>query len=643
MCGITGFLSFSGKPAAVATLAQMVDLQRHRGPNDQGMRLFSLARGDSIECQHIGAPPRRTFEGALGFNRLSILDLSKYGHQPMCNQDASAFIAFNGEIYNAFSYTAELQASGFQFRSRTDTEVILYLYERHGFEGMLERLNGMFSIVIVDLKRQEINIARDHFGIKPFYWTVQGKTFLFSSEVKSFLAHPDFARELDLDNLDEYLTFRYCAGDRHLLKSVRQLQPGHWLRVRGDDVTVHRYWQIPDHTTKAHMSMKDAVDRLDVMLRQSVQSQLLSDVKVGCQLSGGIDSSLVTLFARTHFDADMETFSVVFHDPAYSEEHWISQTASMAMADSHRFLFTKESFFQSLEMATWHLDQPLNHPNSLGLYLLAKQSRKLVTVLLSGEGADELFGGYPRFYYAALLPRVRPWLPTLQLLPKIGPKFTRIFGDGCDGQTTAFILASQFLNASQVLEIRPEASYSKVIELRQAIFAEGQADYLSNCLKYDMQTYMVDLLVRQDKMTMAHSIENRVPFLDRELVEFVRTLPMEYLVGDRLYLRSSTMRNTKIILKQLARRTFDNRFAYRMKSGFGLPLHEYYMDKRFEQLMEEEVLPTMHRRGVLRADAVEKEWRNSYRRSQQFDEALWIATAFELWARLFLDGIRPNK
>src|SRR5262245_28663107 len=224
MCGIAGFFNLNAAPVNPLILTRMIDCQRHRGPDDQGMRLFSLKRGQSIEFRQGEPLCSDLFEGALGFNRLSILDLSQRGHQPMCNDDESIILAFNGEIYNAFDYKPELESVGYKFRSRTDTEVVLRLYEHFGLAGMLERLNGMFAIVIVDLRRGDVHMARDHLGIKPFYWAQQGHTLFFSSEVKSFQMHPSFVTRLDEDNVDEYLAFRYCAADRHLIQDVRQLR-----------------------------------------------------------------------------------------------------------------------------------------------------------------------------------------------------------------------------------------------------------------------------------------------------------------------------------------------------------------------------------------------------------------------------------
>ena len=637
MCGIVGFFNFNAAPVDPLVLARMIDCQRHRGPDDQGMRLFSLKRGQSIEFHRGNPPGSDVFEGALGFTRLSILDLSARGHQPMCNDDGSIILAFNGEIYNAFAYKSELESAGYKFRSRTDTEVILRLYEHFGLADMLERLNGMFAIVIVDLRRREVHLARDGLGIKPLYWARQGDTLFFGSEVKSFQIHPSFVTRLDEDNVDEYLAFRYCAADRHLIQDVRQLRPGHCLSFSAEGVRIHRYYSIPNSPTEP-ISPEDALDALDQHLRRSVKSQLISDVKVGCQLSGGIDSSLTTVIARRHFAASLDSFSVIFRDPKYSEEHWISQAALAANVDSHRFIFDDDHFFDSFERATWHLDQPINHPNSLGLFFLAEKSRPLVTVLLSGEGADELFGGYPRFYYASIRPRIRPWLPLLGRLPSLGEKFSRNFGAEFGDEVEYFIASSMFQRPAELTQVRPHADIAKILMRRRVLFEEGRGDHLRNCLKYEMQTYLVDLLVRQDKMTMAHSLENRVPFLDRDLVSFVRTLPPALLIGDRLSLRDRRMHNTKILLKRLARRTFDHAFVYRPKSGFTLPLLRYYRDKQFIELMEDRLLPGMTKRGVLRPDTVRRWWTNLPQLPRTYDEILWISIAFEMWAQQFLDS-----
>lgn len=635
MCGIAGFVNLDGAPADVGVITRMAELQRHRGPDDQGIRLFSLASGDSQEVPAARGGVVDGFDGALGFNRLKILDLTQCGHQPMVGGDGRVVLAFNGEIYNAFDYRAELERAGYRFRSRTDTEVILHLYDRFGWSGMLERLNGMFAIVMVDLRAREVLMARDHFGIKPLYWTTAGSTLLFGSEIKSFLAHPSFQAAIAAEHIDEYLAFRSVSGDETLLKGVRHLAPAHYLRLANGQVTNHRYWAPPPSAVKQPLTDSQGIAEVDRRLRDSVRSQLQSDVKVGCQLSGGIDSSLVALYARSHFDANMETFSVVFHDPAYSERPWIEQAAAAARAKMHVSTLTPQVFVKALERASWHMDEPMAHPNSIGIWLLAQDARREVTVLLSGEGADEVFGGYSRFYYANLRPALGPWLPVIRRLPVAG---ARLAPHLASESVEAFINASRFQAPARLRELRPLLDLAPAMVKRRAQFLAGGGSHLDRCLEYSMQTYLVDLLIRQDKMTMAHSIENRVPFLDRHLVDLARTLPSALLVSDSVIDLARPVRATKVVLKRLARQTFSDAFVYRRKSGFPLPLAQFFGTPLFESLMEDRLLPGLLSRGWLDGDAVRRRWKTLARSSQGDAEALWIVVALELWAQHFLDG-----
>ena len=601
MCGIAGFVNLDGAPADASVLGAMTDMLRHRGPDDRGTLCLSL-RG--------GIP-----DTALGFHRLNILDLSVRGHQPMTSPDGSTALLFNGAIYDAFDYKAELERDGYRFRTGTDTEVILALYERLGLERMLERLNGMFAIVIADTRRGAVHLLRDRVGIKPLYWAQRGATVLFASEAKAFLAYPTFRAEIDPAEVDELLAFRYVAGEASLLKGVRQVQPGHRLTITPDGVREARYWSIPDHPEKLRLSREDAVDRLDHLLGRSVQSQLRSDVDVGCQLSGGVDSSLVTVMARARHSADLSAFSIVFDEPQFSEERWILAAAATARVDSHRFVFDEAAFIGALDAASWHMDQPIGHPNSLALWLLARRSREHATVLLSGEGADELFGGYARVSDAhaaangSCQPRVHDLVDT-------------------------FIRASQFHSEARLSKLRPAANLRPAIEKRRSLFQEGHADHLSNCLKYDMRTHLVDLLARQDKMTMAHGVENRVPFLDRQVLEFARALPAEHLVAPSA---PSGGPGTKIVVKELARRSFDAAFVYRRKSAFNLPLGQYFRSGAFVALMEDRLLPGMASRGLVDVSVVRRWWRRALS-APSTTEGFWTPVALELWAQQFIDG-----
>ena len=590
MCGIAGFVNMDGAPADAGVLAAMTDMIRHRGPDDHGTLCLSLRGGIS--------------DTALGFQRLKILDLSDRGHQPMLSPDGSVAVLLNGEIYDALDRRAELARDGCQFRSDTDTEVILALYEREGIERMLEHVDGMFAIVIADTRRGVVHLVRDRVGIKPLYWAQLGSTVLFASEAKAFLAHPAFRAEIDPAQIDELLAFRYVAGEASLLRRVRHVLPGHRLTITTGGVRHTRYWTIPDCAEKLHLSREDAVDRLDDLLSRSVHSQLRSDVTVGCQLSGGIDSSLVTLFASARHSGDLHAFSIVFDEPLFSEEQWILTAADTARAVSHRFVFDEAAFISALDAASWHMDQPISHPNSLALWLLASRSREQATVLLSGEGADELFGGYARVY------------------------------DAHEGRTPidSFIRAPQFHSDTRLSKLRPDANLEPALEKRRALFEEGHADYLSNCLKYDMQTHLVDLLVRQDKMMMAHGVENRVPFLDRQVIAFARALPAEHMVG-----RSPTgVPGTKVLLKALARRSFDEAFVRRRKSAFNLPLAQYFRSRPFVSLMEDCLLPGMASRGLVDVSIVRRWWRRALQ-APSTTEGFWIPVALELWARQFID------
>jgi asparagine synthase (glutamine-hydrolysing) len=600
MCGIAGFVNLDGAPADARVLGAMTDMVRHRGPNDRGTLLLSL----------LGGIP----DTALGFQRLKVLDLSDRGRQPMVSPDGSTVLLLNGEIYDAFAHRAALERHGYRFRSGTDTEVVLALYEREGLERMIERLDGMFAIVIADTRRRVVHLLRDRVGIKPLYWAQLGTTVLFASEAKAFLAHPAFSPEIDPTQLDELLAFRYIAGPTSLLKRVRHLQPAHRLTITPGGVTECRYWTIPDYPEKPHLSRADAVDRLDHLLGDSVQSHLRSDVQVGCQLSGGVDSSLVAVLARRHSGAGLNAFSIIFDEAKFSEERWILEAAAKAGSASHRFVFDQDAFMGALDGATWHMDQPISQPNSLALWWLARCSREHATVLLSGEGADELFGGYRRAYDAHA--------PAVSSRPPLN--------DPVD----TFIRVSQFHSEARLARLRPGADLRPALEKRRALFEEGHADHLSNCLKYDLQTHLVDLLLRQDKMTMAYGVENRVPFLDRQLVEFARALPAEHLVAPS---SPAGLPCTKIVVKELAMRSFDAAFVYRRKSGFNLPLAQYFRSPTFVALMEDRLLPGMAARGLVDVAVVRRWWRRALS-APSTTEGFWIPVALELWAQQFIDG-----
>ena len=596
MCGIAGFVNLDGAPADARVLEAMTDMVRHRGTDGRGTLCLSL-RG--------GAP-----DTALGFQRLAILDRSTRAGQPMVSPDGSVALLFNGEAYDAFEARTQLARDGYRFRTSTDTEVVLALYERLGLERMLERLDGMFAVVIVDTRRGVIHLLRDRIGIKPLYWVRCGQAVLFASEAKAFLAHPAFRAELDPAQVDELLAFRYVAGEATLLRGVRHVRPGHHLTMTASGCRETRYWSIPDNAETVHLSLEAAVDRLDHLLGRSVRSQVRSDVNLGCQLSGGIDSALVTRRARAQ-RADVNAFSIVFNEPRFSEEPWIETAAATAGVTSHRFVFDEAAFMGALDAASWHMDQPIGHPNSLALWLLARRSREHATVLLTGEGADELFGGYARYANA---------------VSDTGPP-------GVHDPVDTFIRATAFHSEARLAKLRPAADLRPAIEKRRAVFHEGGADHLSNCLRYDIRTHLVDLLLRQDKMTMAHGVESRVPFLDRHIIDFARALPVEHLVGAS----ATGVSVTKVVVKKLAGRSFDTAFVSRRKSAFNLPLAQYFRSAAFVALMEDRLLPGMTSRGLVDVQVVRRWWRRALS-AHATTEGFSMVVALELWAQQVVDG-----
>jgi asparagine synthase (glutamine-hydrolysing) len=328
-------------------------------------------------------------------------------------------------------------------------------------------------------------------------------------------------------------------------------------------------------------------------------------VTVGCQLSGGVDSSLVAVQAASH-RADLNAVSIDFDEPRFCERQWIETAAATAGVRSHRFVFDEAAFMNALDAASWHMDQPISHPNSLALWLLARRSREHATVLLTGEGADELFAGYARF---AELPGLKT-RPTLQ------------------GPIDAFIRASQFHSESRLSKLRPGADLQPAIDKRRALFEEGDGDHLSNCVTYDMRTHLVDVLMRQDKMMMAHGVENRVPFLGRQIIDFARSLSAEQLVSGSA---------TKVVVKELALRSFDAAFVYRRKSAFNLPLAQYFRSRPFVELMEDRLLPGMAARGLVDVNVVRRWWRRALS-APSTTEGFWIPVALELWAQQFVDA-----
>lgn len=636
MCGFAGFINLHQQPLNSRVLKAMTDIQVHRGPDDQGMVGFSLFSEPRVNVIDNETSEFSHLHAGIGFNRLSILDLSIKGHQPMISDCGNYILAYNGETYNALGFRDQLIAKGHPIKSTSDSEVLLYLYIEYGIEKMLELLNGMFAFIIVDLKLQKSFIIRDQLGIKPMYIHKTSDVFMFSSEIKSFTQHPEFKAELNTAHLDEYLLFRYCAHDRTLYKNVKQVPPGHYYEISKGEINVHKYWSY-SFFEERQMAEKEAIELLDSTFKKSIKSQLMSDVLVGCQLSGGIDSSLVTTYARDFFNANMDTFSIVFSDPKYSEEAFINYVTNHTNSDSHRFQYSNQYTLENFFKATWHLDQPISIPNSIGIKRLAERAKENVTVLLSGEGADELFGGYSRYHDLSC--RFNVNLKGFSKMPVLGEKIKQKYNLKQSSEEF-FIMSSSAMTLKDFDKFSISHNSESILEERMALFpAEG--DLLKRASVYDLKTYMVDLLNRQDKMTMAHSVENRVPFLDKDVVELVMQIPSHLLVKKCNDIRQLNKANTytKYILKELAVKRFKRDFVYRKKSGFPLPINDLFLNTGMKELIEDQLLPGIKHRAIFNHKEVSNIWNRKNSGFTKRDlKNLWMFFAFEAWAQTFLDG-----
>jgi asparagine synthase (glutamine-hydrolysing) len=641
MCGFIGLFAPGGRPLAPdGTLEAMLRSIRHRGPDDEGFHALSFSR-QSAAAHLPGQPFAAGTDGGFGFARLSIQDLSAAGHQPMASRDGGTVLVFNGEIYNAATLREELRAQGAEFRGHSDTEVILRLYEQQGWQALLARIEGMFAIAIADVKKGVLRVARDPFGIKPLYHTcLADGTLLIASEMKAFLQHPGFRAELEQAHLAEQLMFRYTAWDRTLLRGVKQLPPGHELAWQPADgaLSIQRWWALPDATDgrETNASVREAI-------RRAVRSQLVSDVPLGTQLSGGIDSSLITLDAARACTDTRHSFSIVFDDPAVSEDAWITQAARHAGVHSHRYLFRPQNFAEDLARVTWHLDGPPGNPNTLAIDLLAREARSSVKVLLTGEGCDELFAGYNRFYYTALQQQ-HPTLFRLgaSLAGKSRGRLWRLFGQASAGLAHQMITGSAYGAAALVTELLPGARLEDAISQRLEHLAGIPGTGLQKQIRYEAETYLPDLLLRQDKMTMAHGVECRVPFLDLGVAKAARTLPASALAC-AAYGPNARMRGTKRLIKQLAAAEFGPAFAYRRKRGFDVPLAAFFRQAQVRERMEQEWLPAIRRRSLLQAAAVEQQWQQVKSRpeAKSAAETLWVAVGLELHLSQFLKKMAP--
>lgn len=559
MCGIVGFV---GARADMDEILQaMMDRIVHRGPDGEG----------------------RFVDGqvALGHRRLSIIDLEG-GKQPMFNEDGSLVVVFNGEVYNFQELREQLLAAGHTFATRSDTEVLLHGYEEWGKE-MLDRLRGMFTFALWDSRAKTLLLARDHFGIKPLYYYQNHETgtLMFGSEIKSFLAHPEFQKEFNADQLELYLSYQYSPGENTFFKGVKKLLPAHWLEWKDGSVTVQRYWE-PSFTPDHSLTLEQWEEEISAAMQESVSAHKIADVEVGSFLSSGVDSSYMAALANVD-----KTFTVGFADKQYDETDFAREFSQHIGVKNFAYRITPEEYWANLGNIQYHMDEPLADAASVALYFVNREASKQVKVCLSGEGADEFFGGYNIYkepFTVSWYDHLPLWLrravgSVAECLPPVhGINFlvrrSRPLEERYIGNTN---LMGERRKKHLLKNYRGSV---KPTDLSRKLFdkTKGQ-DPVTRMEFCDLNLWMVgDILLKADKMSMANSLELRVPFLDKKVFELARRIPTECKVNAG---------QTKIAMRGAAEKTIPARTADKKKLGFPVPVRAWLRDEKYAGIVRE--------------------------------------------------------
>ncbi|MGA7796305.1 MAG: asparagine synthase (glutamine-hydrolyzing) [Candidatus Acidiferrales bacterium] len=625
MCGICGKLVFDRQSQVSRTVLKgMADSIYHRGPDDEGF-YFSGQVG-------------------LGFRRLSIIDLGG-GHQPLCNEDESVWIVFNGEIYNYQELRQFLLSKGHQFRTQSDTEVIVHLYEELG-EACLERLRGMFAFAIWDNRRKSLFIARDRVGIKPLYYYHSNSSFIFGSEIKVILADPEVTPEVNPEMIDRILTFNYLPGEETLLKNIRKLAPGSCVLIQDGDVKIRQYWDL--QVPQSSLSLAAAEEQLSAMLDESVRLHMISDVPVGFLLSGGVDSSAMLCMARGKTDGPLLSFTVGFSEPGITDERPYARLAAKAYgADHHEMTISSKDFENFLPQYIWHMEEPVCEPPAVAMYYVSQLARKFVKVLISGEGGDEGFGGYQIYRNLLWLERLKsvlkpmngivskgllrlnPYLKSSQIerfAPLLNIPFDSYYHSGTSNAANFF---NQNMGTLYSQEFAPFVNRERSVNLVKKLLQKSAGRDLVNRMLYvDTKTWLVDdLLLKADKMTMANSLELRVPFLDHKILEFAASLPGKYKVHGF---------TTKYILKRVLSNRVPQEILNRKKVGFPVPYNAWLRtdlkDWIRDLLLDRETL----QRGYFNRNCIERLISQNTALGGSYSKELFSLAVLELWHREFL-------
>jgi len=626
MCGIVGIVRNDGSDVDQALVTRMCTAIKHRGPDDDGF-YFNNSVG-------------------LGMRRLAIIDL-KSGQQPIHNRDRTAWIVFNGEIYNYRELRDKLEKLGHSFYTNSDTEAIVHAYDQYGADCP-NHLRGMFAFAIWDERTEGLFIARDRVGKKPLLYAQVNGQLIFGSEFSALLQHPDIPKDVDHEALNEYLSFMCVPAPRTAYQAIKKLEPGHSLRYRKGELKIERYWQ-PDFSKKLDISEQEAGERTIEILRDAVKVRLMSEVPLGAFLSGGIDSSAVVALMAEESSTPVKTFSIGFEEQDFSELHHARRVAEHVGADHHEFIVRADAL-EVLPILVEHYGEPYADSSAIPTYYVARETRKHVTVALNGDGGDESFAGYERYAAMRLAERYHR-IPAvlresvvrqaIELMPSSETKRSRIRDVKRFIQAASLPKVERYLRWVSVFDSEAKQDLLTENFARQTggLSMAGKLDpwfarangsgIVDASLLTDIMTYLPnDLLVKVDIATMANSLEARSPFLDHQVMEFAASLPEKYK------LRGLT---TKYLLKQMLRKLLPAENLNRRKMGFGVPIGHWFRGQLQPFLRETLLAEASLNRGLFRPEAVKRMVELHTRGEREFSAQLWTLLMLELWFQRFID------
>lgn len=630
MCGIAGILQLDGSAPSKEVLVKMTRTLSHRGPDGEGFYLKGAV--------------------GLGHRRLSIIDLSDAGRQPIGNEDGSIWITYNGEIYNFQNIRTVLESRGHQFTSHTDSEVIVHAYEEWGID-CLQKFNGMFSFALWDGKRKNLWLARDRLGIKPLFYCQLPQAILFASEIKAILEFPLVQRQMDLQALAYFLSLNYTPAPFTLFKSIRQILPAHFALIGMNGQVKHKqYWDVHYQEEPYTKNGQEYLEEFDRLLQDSIKLRLVSDVPFGAFLSGGIDSSTVSYWMAKNLSEPLKTFTIGFDEPSYDEMDYARKTAKTIGSEHHEQI-VKAQAAEILPKIVWHAEEPTADSSMVAVYYLSQMTRQHVTMVQSGDGADEILAGYETYpatlmqkYYLQLPGFIRKKIiaPLVNSLPSSDAKVSldaklKRFIAGADlrGEIVHGTWRMIFNSDERQQLLEPlwdqEGSRNNFLDLFQQYFDQTDARQPLNRLLYvDTRLYLPnDMLVKVDRMSMAHGLEAREPFLDYRLVEFAAALPPN--------LKLKNLTQTKFLLKKSMQGRLPREVVWRKKAGFNVP-NARWIKGDLKPLVLEALSPTNIRSmGILNQAAVSEVLQQHFSGRAENSHKIWCLLTLALWWRRFID------